>query len=141
MQVDARGFAEFAAKAKAVEPKVRRGINQSLRDIAKPVGVEAIKAGAAGMPHRGGLASRVASRGRVSVTRTATSVRMILGGRKGPWIGRFDEGSLRHPTFGHAPWRDQQIPAAGFSTPIVEAAPQLSDELAAKVGQIMRELG
>ena len=66
---------------------------------------------------------------------------MILGKRKGPQIGRMDEGSLRHPTYGRKPWVAQSIPAGTFTAALEKRLPDMRDAVAVELHKLIEELG
>ena len=139
-EIDTAEFKAFAAKLKAVEPKVRNHMRKGLREAAKPLAAEVVPEGAEDLPS--GLAAHVvATGGRAIVSQTTTGVRVILGKRKGPQIGRMDEGSLRHPTYGRKPWVAQDIPADTFTAALEKRLPDMRDKVAAELQHLMGELG
>jgi hypothetical protein len=79
--------------------------------------------------------------GRAIISQTATGVRVILGKRSGPQIGRMDEGNLRHPTYGHKPWVAQAIPAGTFTAALEKRVPDMRDAVAREVQSMMGEPG
>jgi hypothetical protein len=138
--VNAAEFTAFAAKLKGAERGVRTRVRKALREAARPLAAEVVPEGAEGLP--GGLAAHVvATGGRAIISQTATGVRVILGKRKGPQIGRMDEGNLRHPTYGHKPWVAQDIPAGTFTAALEKRLPDMRDKVAAELQHLMGELG
>lgn len=138
--VQAEDFARFAAKLKGADRKVRNASRKALREAAKPLAAEIVPEGVEDYP--AGLAAHVvATGGKAIVSQTSTGVRVILGKRKGPQIGRMDEGSLRHPTYGHKPWVAQDIPAGTFTTALEKRLPDMRDAVAAELQHLMGELG
>lgn len=139
-EIDTAEFKAFAAKLKAVEPKVRNRMRKGLREAAKPLAAEVVPEGAEDLPS--GLAAHVvATGGKAIVSQTSTGVRVILGKRKGPQIGRMDEGNLRHPTYGHKPWVAQDIPAGTFTTALEKRLPDMRDAVAVELHKLIEELG
>lgn len=138
--VEAGEFKAFAVKLKAAEREVRLRMRKGLREAAKPLAAEVVPEGVEGFP--GGLAAHVvATGGRAVVSQTTTGVRVILGKHKGPQIGRMDEGSLRHPTYGHKPWVAQSIPAGTFTKALEKRLPDMRDAVADELRKLMEEMG
>lgn len=137
--VQAEDFARFAAKLKGADRKVRNASRKALREAAKPLAAEIVPEGVEDYP--AGLAAHVvATGGKAIVSQTSTGVRVILGRRKGPQIGRMDEGNLRHPTYGHKPWVAQDIPAGTFTTALEKRVPDMRDAVAAELRELIKEL-
>lgn len=105
IRVDAAEFAAFTSKVNHMTRQQRSRVNKRIREVATPFGREVVADGAEEMPQRGGLAAHITAKGKPTISRTATGVRMTLGKKKGPQIGKFDAGQLRHPSFGvwHTP--------------------------------------
>ena len=69
------------------------------------------------LPHRGGLAARVARYPvRSKVRRSGNTVTVQMSTR----AGRIDAGRVTHPTFGHEPRVTQSVPPGFFSTPATQ---------------------
>lgn len=98
-------YEEFARALKAAGDKVlSRRVNKAMRDVAKPIGDRILRDGAAKLPHRGGLSSRVASTPPALRFRTSANsvyAALVFGGnkRKGIDFRSIDSGVLRHPVF------------------------------------------
>lgn len=138
--VQAEDFARFAAKLKGADRKVRNASRKALREAAKPLAAEIVPEGVEDYP--AGLAAHVvATGGKAIVSQTSTGVRVILGRRKGPQIGRMDEGALRHPTYGHKPWVAQGIPAGTFTAAVEKRLPDMRDAVTTELQGLMEELG
>lgn len=138
--VEVEEFKAFAAKLKTIEPKVRNRMRKGLREAAKPLAAEVVPEGAEDLPS--GLAAHVvATGGKAIVSQTSTGVRVILGKRKGPQIGRMNSGNLRHPTYGHKPWVAQDIQAGTFTAALEKRLPDMRDKVAAELQHLMGELG
>ena len=138
--VQAEDFTRFAAKLKGADRKVRNASRKALREAAKPLTAEIVPEGVEDYP-AGPAAHVVATGGKAIVSQTSTGVRVILGKRKGPQIGRMDEGNLRHPTYGHKPWVAQDIPAGTFTTALEKRLPDMRDAVAVELHKLIEELG
>lgn len=135
--VNAAEFQAFAAKLKTADRKLKARLRRRIRQVALAEGPEIVQEGADGLP--GGLAEHVVAKGaRPTVSTTATGVRLVLGK---PQIGKLDEGSVRHPTYGRPPWVEQAIPAGTFTEAIEKRADKLREGVAKEVESIMKELG
>jgi len=138
--INADEFKAFAAKLKTVDRKLKTRLRARIRKVALVEGPGIVSEGAEGLP--GGLAGHVQSKGaRPTVSQTATGVRLVLGKKAGPQIGKLDEGSVRHPTYGRPPWVEQSIPSGTFTEAIEKRAVKLREGVAKEVESIMKELG
>jgi len=138
--INADEFKAFAAKLKTVDRKLKTRLRKRIRQVALAEGPDIVQEGADGLP--GGLGEHVVAKGaRPTVSQTATGVRLVLGKKAGPQIGKLDEGSVRHPTYGRPPWVEQAIPAGTFTEAIEKRADKLREGVAKEVESIMKELG
>jgi len=152
IEVRTEEFKREAAKllgpdTKQIVLEMRRG----LRGAAKPVGERILTAIADAMPKSGGLAARVASRGRVSVLLDLKrGVRIQLANRDGMYMEQFeDTGSIRHPIpwIPHRgqpqdvhPWRPKKVPKGAGQTQFEKEADGLQRMAANAVDQAVRKL-
>ena len=161
IEVSADEFKAFAAKTKTLDRTLRNRTKKRIRDVAQPFGRKVVAEGSQGMPSGGGLADHIATSGRTpTVSQTSTGVRLVLGKKKGPQIGKFDEGKLRHPSFGvyHRTrsgivarsepalrwtwkWVEQPVPAGTFTAAAESHLPEVRDAVATELDQILKELG
>lgn len=90
------------ALKEAGDKDLQKQVSAALRGEAKPLGARVLARGAEEMPHRGGLAARVADIGRVGVSSAlrgrVASVQVILR-NKGVDLKSMDAGIVRHPVF------------------------------------------
>lgn len=103
IHVDTTAFDRLAAAYRDGDKILRRRISKALRDVAKPVGADVIRKGAARLPHRGGLAERVASRGSVTASissGSSTRATLSLKNRDGIKLAGIESGNVRHPVYG-----------------------------------------
>lgn len=131
---------QLGTALKGAEKVIRKETLASLKATTAPLGT-AVKAEAATLPSRGGLA------GKVAATRVTTKVRMsgrqagvrIVGtGRLN--IDALDRGSLRHPLFGNkAHWFGQSVRPGWWSRPIEDAAPQIAADLEQAIGSALKQ--
>lgn len=100
LQIQAEDYQRFFQKTKQASGTIRTRTRRRIRDAGKRHGSEIVTEGAKGLPRRGGLSAHVGRKGRApTVSLTATGARLVLGKKKGPQIGRMNQGSLRHPVF------------------------------------------
>lgn len=138
--VNVEQFRVFAGQLKQADRKVRGAVRKGIRDAVRPVVDGVVAEGAEDMP--GGLAAHVVAKGSRPQTRqSANAVTVVFGKKSGPQIGALDEGSVRHPTYGHKPWVSQAVPAGTFSKALEDRLPDVRDAVAKHVEQAMRELG
>lgn len=161
LRINAEEYVAFAAKLKTMEPKIRNGVRKRIRESAKAFGPEIVKEGAVPLPDRGGVEAYVVARGKSpTIAQTATGVRLVLGKKKGPQIGRMNEGNLRHPVFGvwHKTksgvtvkseprlrwtwkWVGQDIPAGSWTAAAKDHEDALREAVRKEMDSIMGELG
>lgn len=122
---------------------LKRRVSASLRKVARPVGERVVRKGASGLPRRGGLSSRVASRGRVGVSNSlggrSASVRLLLRDG-GDDLSQMDRGSLRHPVYGRKTWVRQSIRAGLFSDALAPEMPAVRRELIAAANETLNDV-
>ena len=161
LRIDADEYAAFAAKLKTMEPKIRNGVRKRIRESAKAFGPEIVREGAEPLPDRGGVEAYVVARGKSpTVAQTSTGVRLVLGKKKGPQIGRMNEGNLRHPVFGvwhktksgvsvksqpHLRWTwkwvGQEVPAGSWTEAAEKHLPEMREAVRKEMESILKELG
>ena len=160
--------AEFRRAAVAFRILADKGLTNALRrglrDVAKPLGEDMIRGGAAAMPHRGGLSARVAAStvGQRNVLAGGNvGVELLLRQRQGYRLDQMDAGKLRHPVFerGHMAqtvmhrgkkrrmqgprlqrrWVQQAVPAKSFTTPFEQGAPKVRAALVREISKAVDE--
>lgn len=114
------------------EKDTKRRLRKAIRDVAKPLGQETIAAGAAAMPHRGGLSARVAAAkpGISNLLGSANPrVAIRLTNKQRDSLKAMDQGLLRHPVFARdgrkRAWVSQHVPADAFSDAFQAGAPRV----------------
>ncbi len=160
LRVNADDYRRFFEKTKGLDKKVRNQVRRRIRDSARLVAPKIVREGAEPLPDRGGLeAAVVAKAGTPTTSQTSTGVRMVLGRKKGPQIGRMNLGQLRHPVFWvwwqkksgewvlsdpnvrkSWKWVDQKIPADGWTEAFEKHAPEIREAVRREMVQILREL-
>jgi hypothetical protein len=143
LRINAAEYVRFAALVKTFDRKVRNGIRKRIRESARAFGPEIVQEGAEPLPDRGGVEAAVVAKGRApTVAQTSTGVRLVLGKKKGPQIGRMNEGNLRHPVFGRRKaWVDQPVPAGSWTAAAEARLPKLRDAVRAEMESILKEFG
>lgn len=151
IHVDPVAFDRVSDAFRAGDKVLRRRVGKAFRDVAKPLGMDVIRKGAARLPHRGGLAERVASGGKISATISTGSspmARLSLTNREGMKLAGMDSGELRHPVYartdrdGSAPWVSQQITPHAF-TDVFESESEVArvrDEALSAMDAALREI-
>lgn len=161
------GFREAAASLRALADKgLTKAVRKGLREVAKPLGEDMIRGGAAAMPKRGGLSDRVAHSTvgqRNTLAGGNVGVELLLRQRNGYRLDQMDAGRLRHPVFERGylartvthkgkkyamqgprlerRWVGQAVPAKGFTTPFLEGAPKVRAALVRTIQQAFDEVG
>ncbi|HEY2088601.1 MAG TPA: hypothetical protein VGH54_21600 [Mycobacterium sp.] len=139
----ADGTEAFLAAAQALneagDKELRKEVYAAFRRVAKPLGERMIAEGAAELPHRGGLAARVAA-ARLSQSNATTgrnpAVAIKLKVREGYNLRTFDQGTIRHRVFGSNRWVAQSIRAGAFTRPFEAGADQVRKELIAALEKV-----
>lgn len=100
VRINAEDYERFFNKTKGLSGKVRTRVRKQVRDSGRKHGREIVEGGAEKMPRRGGLQADILAKGKnPTVSLTSTGARLVLGKKKGPQLGRMNEGQLRHPVF------------------------------------------
>lgn len=125
------------ALKEAADKDLQKQVSAAIRGEAKPLGQRVLRRGAEQMPHRGGLAERVAALGRVGVSNSlrgrVASVQVLLR-NKGVDLKAMDAGFVRHPVFARSTqtrkewtWRRQDVPAGAFTKAFEAGAAEVRD--------------
>lgn len=134
--VSFRGAEDFLRVSKALkaagDKELRKELNKSLREAAKPI-IKATRAAALEqLPKRGGLAAQVArepQRVQVRTGAKTAGVRIVVGRRRGG-ARMADQGLVRHPLFGDREhWYTTKVPEGWFTDTGQEQLPQVRGEL------------
>lgn len=124
---------------KTLRREVYRGINRA----TKPMRANAKAAARARLPHRGGLAERVARSRLTTRTRLVgrnPSVRIIATSPDN--VRRIDRGTVRHPVFGHTDrWVTQPVNPGWFTDPMEAGAVRARREVEQALRDVARQLG
>src|SRR5438874_1699427 len=116
--VRVQGADDFYKLSKALkaagQAELRKELNKSMRDAAKPLLPKVRAAAAASLPRKNGLNQRIAKKPFRVQTRTGASTAgvRIVGTNVDP---RIDEGRLYHPVFGRTPGVVQRVTPGYFS--------------------------
>ena len=115
------GADSFLALSKALKAagrgEMRKALAKGLRDGAKPLIPLTRAAARQQLPHAGGLADLVAGTPQRIQVRTGADtagVRLVVGKRRSGARGA-DEGTIRHPVFGHSVYVDQSVAPGWFT--------------------------
>ena len=92
------------------------------------------------IPVSGGLAAEVIGGLRIHNTlrRTGSGVHVVLAGRRrGMDLEGLDQGIVKHPTYGHRPWKAQRIRPGWWSIPLGKFIPnRVRNELLRKLDKL-----
>lgn len=138
-QVNAADYRKAAAALKDADKTIRLEYSRTIRAIAKPLGQTVLAAGADKLPKRGGLSDRVKG-ATVSVSATQTRAVVSLKTAEGYDLRAMNRGRLRHPTYGHKPWVQQDIEANVFSEAFEERAPAARAAMLAAGNQALSKI-
>lgn len=131
-----RGAEQFLALSKRLKREgqtgLRKELNKAMRDAAKPLIPKVRAAARADLPHRGGLAERIARKPyRVKVSTAASTAGVsIVGTKVDP---RINAGRVYHPVFGHRPGVTQSVRGGYFDRTLSESGPSVLPALEAAV--------
>jgi len=129
-----------AAGDKDLQRELRRALSRTTKPLRKAAKDGALQI----LPHRGGLDEHVAATARIAtrVTANASGARLRITGTSRDNMRRMDEeGIVRHPTFGHRPWKDQRIRPGWFTDPLILAAQSnMPKEIDAALDDVARKL-
>lgn len=137
----AEEFGAFAHRLKQASPELRREMYAGLNRATKPLKQSAKASAAARLPHRGGLAQRVA-RSRLS-TRSRSGgprvgVRIEATGMQ--QLALIDRGRVIHPTYGGRPRVAQSVNPGWFTLPMEAGAPLARRELDQAIQMVIRKI-
>lgn len=121
-----------AAQLLGADRKIVLGMRRELRAIGKPVGTAIAEAIGGAMPARGGLSALV-SKAKISLLvdlRRGVRISLNTPGMK---TGQFEAGTIRHPTYGHKPWKSQQVPGGKGAAELERHA----DDLRARIIRVV----
>lgn len=118
----------------AADRGVTNGVRAAIRTQTKPAGLRVLRTGAGSLPHRGGLAARVAEQGKVGLQSALVArnlhITMTLSNKRAN-MRSLNEGLLRHPVFARAgrarTWVRQAVPTGVFTKAFYAEAPRLRD--------------
>lgn len=109
-----------------------------LNRATKPMKAAALTQGTNRLPHRGGLARRVASRTKLGTSSARGSVAVFARGRSQARL--MDRGLVRHPVFGNREvWRTTRFEPGWFTDPMRAGAPIARREVMDLLDQLARE--
>lgn len=142
LRINADEWETFYRRTNAVAKDLKSKIRRRMREVVKPLGPDIVREGAADLPSGGGLAEHVASKGGApTVGQSSTGARLVLGKKRGPQIGRMNEGDLRHPLYGNRKrWITQSIPAGTWTKAGEERMPEIRDRVAREMNTILEGL-
>lgn len=137
-------FHRLARRLRRGDRTVAEAVTKGFQDAGEPMLDRMRRGGLEVAPRRGGMAARIARvRGTVDRAGSAASmrVRLVLQSLEGDNLTRFDEGTIRHPVFGHKPWVTQEIPSGGFTRPIARGPRELQEALRRRLSRALDDIG
>jgi len=118
------------ALKEAGKAELRKELNKGMREASKPLIRQARAAALRELPHRGGLAQRIAKapmRAQVRTGAETAGVRIVTTSHD---TAATDSGRLRHPVYGHKDrYVEQQVTPGWFSQTLSNGAPAVRPEL------------
>lgn len=159
LDLEVRGAEKLAQVSRALrqsgDKQLKKDLTRALREAAKPMVADARQAAKERLPHRGGLADRVA-RSRITV-RVRTSgrqvgVRIVANGPKDQGgvpvnIRALNAGKFRHPVYARGAdrekwaWVEQDIRPGWFDEPLTRRGPRVRGALVIAIDDFTRKLG
>lgn len=135
----------FAAALRTARGKMRAAMREGILAPAQELNQEVIRVGSDEMPHRGGLAARIAAaHGGVSVVFSSDRVAVTLRDKtvEGYRLRAIDRtGIVRHPVFAHMKvWATTNVPAHAFTKVFEAGAPKIRQDLRAAVQRTLAEI-
>jgi hypothetical protein len=130
-----------AAIHDAGDKDLRRELFRAMQRSAKPLKRAARDGALQLLPHRGGLDERVAaSKFSTLVRARGKGAGVRVKGASDMDIGAMNRGRLRHPTFGHRPWKTQTIRPGWFDDSLTIEADKARREIEDALDRIAAEL-
>jgi hypothetical protein len=131
-------LARLSAVLRSTDRVEQRELQKAMRRLASPLKKSARQGALQILPYHGGLNEWVASaRFSASVRLAGKGAGVRITGAGRAQLNRMDDGTVRHPTYGHRPWTTQRITPGWFSTPLLLDAPKIRDE----IGQALNATG
>lgn len=146
MSVQARGARDFLAVSKSLKAagqgELRKELNKTLRDAAKPLIPKVRESARQRGPKQGGLnewLARKPVRAQVRTGAQTAGVR-IVGTKVDPRIN--DQGRIQHPVFGSKKRVVQQVPGLQgyFDRPLSESGPAVSRQVVSAMDGFVRKI-
>jgi hypothetical protein len=142
--VGAEQLAKLSRRLKETGDKeVKKELFKALNRATKKPKAEARARALATLPHRGGLAKKVAASRFMTRNRTTgkgdPSLQLVAKGSVS--IHAIDAGHVRHPVFGHPDrWVKQSVKAGWFSIPMKDNEKEARREIATSMADLQRTL-
>jgi len=136
------GAEEFGVLARHLKQAgsggLRKELLAALNQSTKPLKQAAKASAASRLPHRGGLAARVA-RSRLSTRTRGLGIRIEAKGMD--QLALIDRGIVRHPVYGRPPFVAQSITSLWFTAPMQAGAPLVREELVQAIRRVAAKAG
>lgn len=144
-EIRIEGVEQLAALSKRLrdsgERDLKREFNRSLRDASKKP-ISRAKSNASRLPHKGGLAEKVAKSRITQKNRlSARNPTLAIQATNDVNLWRLDRGRIRHPVYGDRDkWVTQDVPSGWWSDAMKESEPEVRRGLAKTLDRIQRKL-
>lgn len=130
----------FGAKLKEADKALRLKMGRNIRAATAPLKTT-IPQSAQRLPKSGGLADLVAkSKVSTRITNNAQGVAVRVTTSSSDNITAIDKGHVRHKTFGHEPWSDQDVAPGFWSDPVEALRGPITAAVQAAVTETAKEL-
>jgi hypothetical protein len=136
----ANDFLALSKRLKAAgKTELRKELNKTMNNAAKPLIPKIRQAAATKLPQSGGLAQRIAKKPYRAQTRTGakTAGVRIVGTKVDP---RIDQGRVAHPVFGRKPVVVQSVTPGYFSETLERSGPEIRAEVVGALGAFVDDL-
>ena len=146
--IEVTGAAQLANLSKALKAAgrgdLRRELLRGIRQATAPAKTTIPQSAREKLPRRGGLNNFVADglkvTSRASLSGAEARVRIVATDPPRHDIAALDRGLVRHPTFGHKPWKAQRVEPGFFTDPCVALAPGARQQVAAARDRVLHAL-
>ena len=144
---EVRGTEQLARLGRALrgaDKDLQREISKGLAEAVKPL-QRLTRAASSRLPHRGGLAAKVArsrlsSRVRGGATASVTLKPTGTQFKDPRTLTSIDQGRVYRPTYGHKPLVAQRVRPGWFSEPVKGAEPSVRRELLRRIDAVLRRI-
>lgn len=128
--------------AKGNPPALKRRMTKSFKQGAEPIKRDQLANLASRLPKSGGAAATIGGETRIGIrTSTARTTVDIVDSWKGHDMQAIDQGTLRHPLFGHRRhWYNTRIPRLLLTKPFLRHRRTVALHLLAEMNRLAEEI-